>query len=117
MATAERHASHRTSMMLEGLREVFASDRELAHALGVDPAQVTRWRQGQEPSEQAWDRLVDLFAVVSKLEGYYAPSRIRRWLEGANAHLGDRSPLFLLRLGRAAEVIGAIQATKAGAFA
>lgn len=104
-------------MMLDGLREVFASDRELAQALGVDPAQVTRWRQGQGPSDAAWDRLVDLFAVVTKLEGYYPPSRIHKWLVGANAHLGDRSPLFLLGMGRAAEVIGAIQATKAGAFA
>jgi hypothetical protein len=104
-------------MMLDALREVFESDREVALALEVDPAQVTRWRRGQEPSEPAWDRLVDLFAVVTKLEGYYAPSRVRKWLEGGNAHLGDRSPLFLLRLGRAAEVIGAIQATKAGAFA
>jgi hypothetical protein len=117
MATAERHATLRTGMMLDGLREVFDSDREVARALEVDPAQVTRWRQGQEPSDGAWDRLVDLFAVVTKLEGTYSPGRVRKWLEGPNAHLGDRSPLFLLRLGRAAEVIGAIQATKAGAFA
>ncbi|MGH7506820.1 MAG: hypothetical protein ACRELX_14280 [Longimicrobiales bacterium] len=117
MATAERHTTPRTAMMLDTLRAVFDSDREVARALGVDAAQVSRWRNGQAPSDAAWDRLVDLFAVVTKLEGYYTPRRVRKWLDGPNAHLGDRTPLFLLGLGRAAEVIGAIQATKSGAFA
>ena len=117
MATAERHLTVRTRMMLDRLNEVFLSDGEVARALDVDPAQVSRWRRGQEPSDVAWDRLVDLFAVVSKLEGFYPTSRIRKWLEGPNAHLGDRSPLFLLRAGRADEVIATIIATKAEAFA
>ena len=117
MATREAHARHRTVMMLDRLRGVFESDAEVARALGVDPAQVSRWRRGQEPSEPAWDRLVDLFAVVAKLESFYAPGRIRAWLEGANAHLGDRAPLYLIRHGETGGVITAIHATKAGAYA
>lgn len=117
MATAEAHATERTVMMLDRLRGVFDSDAEIARAIGVDPAQLSRWRKGQEPSEPAWDRLVDLFAVVSKLEGFYAPAHIRAWLEGINAQLGDRSPLYLIRHGETGDVISAIHATKAGAYA
>jgi transcriptional regulator with XRE-family HTH domain len=117
MATIERHALDRTVMMLDRLRGIFSSDAEIARASGVDPAQLSRWRRGQEPSEPAWDRLVDLFAVVQKLEGVYTPGRIRAWLEGTNAHLGHRSPLYLIRHGETGEVISAIHALKAGAFA
>lgn len=117
MQLLERHATERTIMMLDRLREVFASDAEVARAAGVDPSQLSRWRRGQEPSESAWDRLVDLFAVVQKLEGFYAPRRIRAWLEGANAHLDDRSPLYLIRQGDTGAVVSAIHALKAGAYA
>jgi hypothetical protein len=117
MATVEAHPADRTLMMIEGLRSVFESDAAIARAIDVDPAQLTRWRRGQEPSDPVWDRLVDLFAVVSKLEGFYTPGRIQAWLEGPNKHLGDRSPLFLIRHGAPGEVVSAIHATKAGAFA
>jgi hypothetical protein len=117
MATLETQATERTVMMLDRLRGILGSDAEISCALGVDPAQLTRWRKGQEPSDPAWDRLVDLFAAVSKLEGFYTPARIRAWLEGTNAHLGGRTPLYLIRHGETGEVISAIHATKAGAHA
>lgn len=117
MATIERHTVDRTIMMLDRLRGVYSSDAEIARATGVDPAQLSRWRRGQEPSEPAWDRLVDLFAVVQKLEGFYTAGRIRAWLEGTNAHLGNRSPVYLIRRGETGDVISAIHALKAGAFA
>ena len=117
MATAEAHATDRTVMMLDRLREVYDSDADIARAIGMDPAQLSRWRRGQQPSDPAWDRVVDLFAVVSKLEGFYTPRHIRAWLEGANAHLANRSPVHLIRRGRTGEVISAIHATKAGSFA
>jgi uncharacterized protein (DUF2384 family) len=117
MATLDAHATDRTVMMLDRLRSVLESDAEIARATGVDPAQLTRWRRGQEPSDPAWDRLVDLFAVVQKLEGFYSPSRIKAWLGGVNANLGDRTPLYLIRHGGAGEVHSVIQALKAGAYA
>ena len=117
MATSEQHATDRTVMMLDRLRWIFGSDAEIARALDVDPAQTSRWRRGQEPSDPAWDRLVDLFAIVCKLEGFYPAARIRLWLDGANAHLGDRSPLYLIRRGDTGAVVSAIHAIKAGAFA
>lgn len=117
MATLERHATDRTVMMLDRLRWIFGSDAELARALDVDPAQTSRWRRGQEPSEPAWDRLVDLFAVVCKLEGFYSAAHLRVWLESVNAHLADRSPLYLIRRGDTGAVVSAIHAIKAGAYA
>lgn len=117
MATLEAHATDRTVMMLDRLREIFSSDAAIARATGVDPAQLSRWRRGQEPSDPAWDRLVDLFAGVQKLEGFYPPARIRAWFEGPSAHLGDRSPLFMIRQGETGAVISAIHAIKAGAYA
>jgi hypothetical protein len=117
MTILEAHATHRTLMMLDRLRGVFKSDAGVARALGVRSAQVFRWRTGQEPSDPAWDRLVDLFAVVQKLEGFYPPARIRAWLGGMNAHLGNRSPLYLIRHGDTGEVIAAIRAIEAGALA
>lgn len=117
MATIATHDTDRTVMMLDRLRGIYESDAALARAIGIDPAQLSRWRRGQQPSDPAWDRLVDLFAVVSKLEGFYPPDRIRAWLEGMNARLGDRSPIYLIRHGRTGEVISAIHATKAGAYA
>jgi hypothetical protein len=117
MATLEAHAVERTVMMLDHLRGIFDSDAGIARALQVDPAQLSRWRRGQEPSDPAWDRLVDLFAVASKLEGFYSPARIWVWLEGINAQLEDRSPLYLIRHGETGEVLSAIHATKAGAYA
>jgi uncharacterized protein (DUF2384 family) len=113
----EGHATERTVMMLDRLRDIFGSDAGVARGAGVDPSQLSRWRRGQEPSEPAWDRLVDLFAVVQKLEGFYAPRRIEAWLEGPNAHLDGRSPLYLIRHGETGAVISGIQALKAGSFA
>jgi uncharacterized protein (DUF2384 family) len=117
MTLLEAHPTERTVMMLDRLRGIFRSDAEVARAIGVNPAQLSRWRKGQEPSDPAWDRLVDLFAVVAKLEGFYSSARTREWLEGANAHLGDRSPLYLIRHGETGDVVSAIHATKAGAYA
>ena len=117
MATLEAHATEQTVRMLDRLREVFDSDAEIARVTGVSPSQLSRWRRGQEPSEPAWDRLVDLFAVVLKLEGFFPTGRIRAWLEGPSAHLAERTPLYLIRHGETGEVIAAIHAMKAGAYA
>ncbi|HSH46588.1 MAG TPA: hypothetical protein VK966_12160 [Longimicrobiales bacterium] len=117
MATLEAHATDRTVMMLDRLRFLFKSDAEIGRAIGLDPAQLSRWRRGQKPGDPSWDRLVDLFAVVSKLEGFYTARHIRQWLEGANEHLGGRNPLYMIRHGATGDVIAAIHATKAGAHA
>ena len=42
---------------------------------------------------------------------------VAKWLRGTNAHLGDRRPIDVIRQGRLSEVVAAIEAEKAGAFA
>jgi len=58
-----------------------------------------------------------LDTVVSLLEGFLEVGSIAKWLRGMNAHLGDRRPIDVIRQGRLSEVVAAIEAEKAGAFA
>jgi uncharacterized protein (DUF2384 family) len=96
---------------------VFQSDSELAQWLGVNRSQVTRYRRGQRPQgETAW-RLLGLDTVVQALRQFAEPAAIPDWLLGINAHLNDQRPIDLLRQGRLAQVIAAIEAERAGSFA
>jgi uncharacterized protein (DUF2384 family) len=106
------------AVRLESARRAFASDAKMADALGVNRAQVKRWRQGQtEPGPGNAERVVGLDAAVELLTGYLEPASIGKWLLGHNAHLGDRRPVDLLREGNLSEVIAAIEALKSGAYA
>jgi transcriptional regulator with XRE-family HTH domain len=103
---------------IESARRAFPSDSAIADAIGVNRSQVRRWREGRtEPSPEAADRLVGLDAVVELLSGYLEPASIRKWLEGFNAHLGNRRPIDVLREGNLSEVVAAVQALKSGAYA
>jgi transcriptional regulator with XRE-family HTH domain len=105
------------AVRLDSARRVFESDAQVARALGVDPAQVSRWRQGQTPDPLNRDRLTALDSVIEMLSGYFNPGRIRKWLGGANANLGDRSPLQALRQGNLPGVLAAVHVLKSGAHA
>lgn len=105
------------NMRLDSVRRAFTSDAAIAKALGVDPAQVTRWRQGQTPDEENADRLAALDVVIEMLSGVLSESRIPKWLQGANANLADRTPLGMLRMGDLPAVIAAVRVLKSGAYA
>jgi transcriptional regulator with XRE-family HTH domain len=102
---------------LDTCREALGSDRAVAEILGVSPSQVSRWRTGQLPDLDNADRLSGLALVVEMLARWLAPEVREGWLQGPNAHLADRSPAYLIRLGRVADVIGAVEAEKAGVHA
>src|SRR5262245_30179449 len=71
---------------LDAARRAFPSDAQVAEALGVDRAQVKRWREGRTtPGLEAADRLVGLDAVIDLLHGYLEPASILKWLQGTNA--------------------------------
>jgi hypothetical protein len=106
------------AMRLQAVRRAFASDAQVADALGVDRSQVKRWLEGTtEPGPGNAERVVGLDAAVELLTGYLSPTSIPKWLMGTNAHLGDRRPVDLIRQGNLSEVIGAIEALKSGAYA
>ncbi|MBI4545985.1 MAG: hypothetical protein HY703_12365 [Gemmatimonadetes bacterium] len=103
------------NLRLDSARRVFDSDAQVARALGVDPAQVARWRRGQVPDEENSDRLAGLDAVIEMLDGYLNPGRIPKWLSGPNVNLGGRTPLVALRAGDLPAVIAAVRVLKSGA--
>lgn len=121
MDTADAGATANRSyypIRLESARRAFRSDAQVAEALGVNRSQVRRWREGETvPGPENADRIVGLDSVVELLSGYLQPTSIPKWLNGFNAHLGDRRPVDLLRQGNLSEVIGAIEALKSGAYA
>jgi transcriptional regulator with XRE-family HTH domain len=125
MATAARPKPHARRgkpvpivARIESARRAFRSDAALAEAIGVNRAQIRRWREGKtEPSSENLDRLIGLEAVVEMLSGYLEPSTINDWLEGFNADLANGRPTYFIRRGRLPEVLAAVQTLKAGSFA
>lgn len=97
-------------------RRAFDSDADLAAVLGVHRSNVTRWKRG-ETSPENEELLVGLDVIVTLLTGFLEPESIPDWLRGFNAHLGNRRPLDVLRMGQLSEVIRAIEAEKRGVFA
>ena len=113
----ESSAFGRVSDRLEQITRVLGSDAAVADLLDVSRAQPRRWREGQVPDPENRDRIIGLDAVIALLSGFLAESSIPKWLNGVNAHLDDRRPISVLREGRIADVIAAIEAQKAGVYA
>ena len=90
----------------------------LARALGVSPSQPSRWKSGKEsPSPEMARRLIDLDHVVARAALVWHPDVIPVWLRSANGHLNGQSPLGVLTTRGPNEVLDALDATEAGAFA
>lgn len=106
-----------TAAKVQALSEDFRSQRRLAQALGVSPAQVSRWIRGRGIDPVNAERVDVLELVMSSLLRVYSPAVAEQWLFGFNPHLNDRRPIDLVQAGRAEELLGAISAERAGAFA
>jgi uncharacterized protein (DUF2384 family) len=113
----DSHPSLRVVDRLDHITRVLGSDAAVALVLEVSRAQPRRWREGQVPDPENRDRIIGLDAVIALLSGYLSESSIPKWLNGVNAHLGNRRPISVLRDGRLSDVIAAIEAQKGGAFA
>jgi uncharacterized protein (DUF2384 family) len=98
-----------TADKVQSLSEYLGSQRRLADLIGVDRAQVTRWRQGEAPSIANAVRVDTLELVLSELSRVYAKDAATRWLHGLNPHLGDRRPIDVMRHGRPEELLGALR--------
>jgi transcriptional regulator with XRE-family HTH domain len=105
------------ALKVEALSRDFRSQRRLADALGVSPAQVSRWRRGQGLDPENAERLDLLELVMSALGRLYERDVADQWLFGSNPQLRDRRPIDLVREGRTEELLAAIRAERAGSFA
>ena len=102
---------------VEALSVDFGSQRRLADALGVSPAQVSRWTRGQGIDPDNAERLDLLELAMSSLLRLYERETAERWLLGANPHLRNRRPIALIRLGRTQELLAALRQERAGSYA
>lgn len=95
----------------------FGSQRRLAELLGVNAAQVTRWRRGQGIDDVNAGRVDLLEFVMAHLLRVYSAEAAERWLVGMNPSLGGRRPVDLIRRGQTRDVLDAIANERAGSFA
>src|SRR5688572_12808718 len=105
------------AVKVEALSRDFRSQRRLADALGVSPAQVSRWKRGQGIDPDNAERLDLLELVMSWLGRLYETEAIEAWLFGLNPHLGDRRPIDVVRMGRTTELVAALRQESADSYA
>ena len=106
-----------TAVKIKALRRDFKSQAAVADLLGVSRSQITRWLQGAGMDALNAERIDLLELVWSNLLRLYEPEAARAWLMGVNPNLGDRRPIDLIRAGRIEELMRAIRAERADAFA
>jgi Protein of unknown function (DUF2384) len=106
-----------TEEKVTALSRDFGSQRRLAELLGVNPAQITRWRRGGGIDDVNAGRVDLLELVMAHLLRLYPAEAGERWLVGMNPSLGGRRPVDLIRRGQAREVLDAIANERAGSFA
>ena len=90
---------------------------KLARILGVSPSRVSRWLRTEEPDPENRRKVEGVEYVLSRLMALYEPDTAMKWLQGLNAHSGNRRPIDLLGQGRIDEVLVAIQAEEGLAYA
>lgn len=89
-----------------------------ADLLHVAPSQVSRWTSGQEmPRPETTHRILELDHVLASLIQVWEPEVAGNWLTTANGWLGGARPIDVLRTRGSGEVLEAIQAEAAGAYA
>ncbi len=105
------------AVKVEALSKDFRSQRRLADALGVSPAQVSRWRHGKGIDEENAERLDLLELTMAFLLRLYQPSSAEKWLFGLNPHLRNRRPIDVIRRGETQELLSALSQERAGSYA
>ena len=87
------------------VRELGLATGDIAVATGSQPATVNAWaRATRSPTGNRRDRLMELVALVDRLERVMTASYVPLWLLKPLTALGDRPPLELLSKGRYRDV-------------
>jgi hypothetical protein len=89
-----------------------------AELLGTADSQPSRWRSGQEvPGPATAAKLLDLDHVLARLLLVWSSDVALDWLSGPNPHLEGARPIDVLMIRGPTEVIAALDADNAGAYA
>jgi len=87
------------------VRSLGVATGDIATATGSQPATVNAWaRATRQPSGTKRERLLELVALIDRLERVMAATYVPLWLLKPVAALGDRPPLELLSKGRYRDV-------------
>ncbi|MBC5800663.1 MAG: DUF2384 domain-containing protein [Candidatus Eremiobacteraeota bacterium] len=88
-----------------------------ADLLGVDAAQVSRWKYGKERITQtSYERLLDLDYVLNRVLQVFEADDAGEWLSSPSPWLHGGRPLDVLIQEGPAPVIDALSAVEEGAF-
>jgi uncharacterized protein (DUF2384 family) len=71
----------------------------------------------QEPDAENRRKVEGVEFILTRLLDLWDRDTALKWLQGMNAHLGDRRPIDLLAAGRVTEVLRAVEAAETGAYA
>lgn len=97
--------------------ELLDSRSAVADALGVHRSRITRWLAGDQLDPENRAKLDGLEYVLGRLLDQMSLTTARKWLEGVNAHLGNRRPVDLIANQRVAEVVAAVEQSAVDSFA
>lgn len=111
----------------DALRDVFPLLRKLvgsynarivAHVLGVDPAQVSRWLRKDAPiSDTMAIRILAAHAVIVRAHQVFTPLNVAPWLFGHEPLLGGARPIDALVLRGPGPVLEALDGVEDGVYA
>ena len=89
----------------------------VARIVRASPRTVSRWANDEtEPRWEYRERLLELFAVVERLQKVIEPAACHDWLFTPNPALDFAKPVELLREGNFRKVLGVIDSLGEGVF-
>lgn len=98
------------------IHAAFDNKSAVADAFGLHRSTPGRW-QTHHPDPENEIKIAALRLILLKLRTMYRAETAEKWLLGINAFLRDQRPLDLIKQGRFAEVLSAIEQTEAGGYA
>jgi hypothetical protein len=100
------------------VRNLGVATGDIAAATGSQPSTVNAWaRAARQPSGTKRERLLELVALVDRLERVMAAAYVPLWLLKPMTALGDRPPLELLSKGKYRDVSRVVAELENDSFA
>lgn len=116
--TETERTSWRPRQRAEFVVEQLGGPRSAARLLGVAPSQPSRWVSGEAvPSGKHARVIVDLDHIFAVALQVWSEPVARDWMTTGNAHLDGARPIDVVRARGSAEVVDALRAEAAGAYA